>query len=321
VKQDVPFASLQVTNPEQLAAAIRSANFEPCQLSSGPSASRLTRLMCPKICLDFAELGPAMLFTGVMPMDCYTLVFVTNCPETGHSFNFATDHRDGYLGFFPPGGELDAYTPEGYANATLTVPEDEFHQALEQWFPEIPDEVLKYGTGLRVGAAEQTRLRILLSAVMDGILDPGGPFVGSAARREVERSLLEEFMGTLRFGHPVPLPKRRIAGRLMHLRQARDFIKASAHKSIRLEDVGNALGMSARGVEVLFRSSLGIGPNAFIRHQRLHGVRRALLAAEPEPGVVKELALQWGFWHMGHFSKNYRTLFGECPTSTLAGDH
>ena len=321
VNLEIPFGSLEVMNPEELAAAIRSANLEPCQLSRGPSPSRLARLMCPSVCLDFAELGPAMLFTGMMPMDCYTLVFVTRCPETGRSFNFATEHSDGYMGFFPPGGELDAYTPEGYSNATLTVPAGEFQRALEQWFPEIPDRILKHGSGMRIGAAEQARLRILLAAVMDGISDPSGLFLGSPARREVERSLLEVFLGALRCGHPVPVPKCRIAGRLKHLRQARDFIKESAHESIQLGDVGDVLGMSARGVEVLFRSSLGIGPNAFIRHQRLHGVRRALLAAEPEAGVVKELALQWGFWHMGHFSENYRTLFGECPTSTLTRPH
>lgn len=75
--------------------------------------------------------------------------------------------------------------------------------------------------------------------------------------------------------------------------------------------------MSSRGVELLFHDSLGIGPSAFIRHQRLHGVRRELLATAPEPGVVKKLALEWGFWHMGHFSQNYRQLFGETPTATL----
>lgn len=315
--EEIPFGSHEVLNPEELTVAIRRASLEPCQLSRGPSPSRMARLMCPSACLDFAELGPAMLFTGVMPMDCYTLVFVTRCPETARSFNFATEHCDGYMGFFPPGGQLDAYTPQGYSNATLTVPAAEFHRALEKWFPEIPTSILKNGSGMRIGMAEQDRLRILLAAVMDGITDAGSPFLGLVARREVEQSLLDAFLCALRCGHPVPLPKCRIAGRLKNLRQARDFIKESAHEPIQLEDVCNALGMSPRGVEVLFRNSLGIGPNAFIRHQRLHGVRRALLAADSEAGVVKELALQWGFWHMGHFSKNYRTLFGECPTSTL----
>ena len=306
-------------NPEQLATAIRSAEFEPCQLSAGPLPSRLARLACPSVCLDFAELGPAMLFTGLMPADCYSLVFVTQCPQTGHSFNFSTDHVDGYMGFFPPGGELDAYTPEGYANATLTVPAADFNRALARWFPEIPDKMLAHGAGMRIGAVEQARLRVLLASVMEGIEDPTGPISDRVVRREIEGLLLEAFLGALRSGVAglVPLPNCRVAGKLRHLRQARNFIKDAVHAPIQLEDVSNALGMSARGVEVLFHSSLGIGPSAFIRHQRLHGVRRALLTMKPETGAIKEVALKWGFWHMGHFSKNYRSLFGESPTETL----
>ncbi len=133
-----PVVSMQVLDPEGLAAAVRNANFQPCQLSVRPSPSRIARVLCETVCLDFASLGPAMLFSGSMPQDCYTLVFVTECPEKGRSFNFAIEHSDGYMGFFPPGGMLDAYTPEGYANATLTVPSLVFLAAVERSFPEIP---------------------------------------------------------------------------------------------------------------------------------------------------------------------------------------
>ena len=308
-----------VVNPEQLASAIRSADFEPFQLSAKPLLSRLARLTGPNACLDFAELGPAMLFTGAMPVDCYTLVFVTHCPVKGHSFNFATEHLDGYMGFFPPGGLLDAYTPQGYANATLTVPAEKFHEALDKWFPEIPDGMLKRGAGMRIGEVEQQRLRLLLSTALEGIRDPAGPFSDGWARREMEEMLLESFLIALRSGAGglVPSPNSRVVGRLKHLREAREFIRSSARGPIRLEDVSEALGMSARGVEVLFRSSVGVGPTAYIRHERLHAVRRALLTVKPGPGVIKETAMQWGFWHMGHFSKNYRQLFGESPMETL----
>ena len=314
-----PTAFQVVVSPEQLSSVIRSANFEPCQLSVKPLPSRLARLTGSYSCLDFAEMGPAMLFTGVMPVDCYTLVFVTQCPVKGHSFNFAAEHLDGYMGFFPPGGLLDAYTPQGYANATLTVPVEQFHQAVERLFPEIPDTLLKRGAGMRIGAVEQQRLRLLLSAALEGIQDPAGPFADDRVRREMEQMLLESFVGALRsgVGGLVPPPNSRVAGRLKRLREAREFIRASAQGPIRLEDVSEALGMSARGIEVLFRGSLGVGPTAYIRHQRLHGVRRALLTARPGPGVIKETAMRWGFWHMGHFSKNYRQLFGESPMETL----
>jgi hypothetical protein len=83
-----------------LATAVRNTNLEICQLSRRPSPSRIARVICQRVCLDFASLGPAMVLSGSMPQDYYTLVFVTECPEKGRSFNFATEHTDGYMGFF-----------------------------------------------------------------------------------------------------------------------------------------------------------------------------------------------------------------------------
>lgn len=314
-----PVVSQQVLDPEALAAAVRGADIVPCQLSERPLPSWIARVICPRVCLDFGSLGPAMLFSGSMPRDCYTLVFVTECPEQGRSFNFAFEHNDGYMGFFPPGGMLDAYTPEGYANATLTIPTAVFQAAVNKSFPEIPEDVLNRGVGMRIGAEEQARLRGLLSAVMAGIRDPAESLAGEAARKHLELMLLDAFLLALRggCGSVVKMPGQRVEGRLRRLRQARDYVAEHLREPIHLEDLCAALGLSRRGVEVMFQDSLGIGPTAFLRHQRLHGVHRALQAAPPVPGAVKESALEWGFWHMGHFSQEYRAFFGESPSETL----
>jgi AraC family ethanolamine operon transcriptional activator len=76
--------------------------------------------------------------------------------------------------------------------------------------------------------------------------------------------------------------------------------------------------MSRRGLEYLFKDVFGIGVNAFVRCQRLHGARRAILSAPPDPGRVKKIALDWGFWHLGRFAAEYRGLFGEYPSATSA---
>lgn len=311
---------LRGLDPEGLTTAIRYADFRPCQLSVRPLPSSVARLSCANVCLDFAALGPAMLFSGSMAGDSYSLVFVTACPEKGRSFNFATEHTDGYIGFFAPGSALDAYTPEGYANATLTVPTPVFLAAVEKSFPEIPDAVLKRGAGMRIGPKEQAVLRGLLAAVKECIEDGTEPLVGKVARGHLERVLLDAFLSAIRGGCTslVPRPGQRVEGRMRRLRQARDFVAGSLHKPIQLEDLCGSVGLSRRGVELLFQDSLGIGPTAFIRHQRLHGVRRALLAATPSPGLVKKTALDWGFWHMGHFSRGYRNFFGESPSMTLS---
>jgi AraC-like DNA-binding protein len=315
-----PIVSQQVLDPESLAVAVRHTNLQTCQLSGRPLPSLIARLLCQRVCLDFASLGPAMLFSGSMPQDFYTLVFVTECPEKGRSFNFATEHTDGFMGFFPPGVMLDAYTPEGYANATLTVPSTIFLAAVEQRFPEIPSGVLKRGACIRIGSAEQTRLRGLLSTVRAGMNHVTKPLADDMVRKPLEDVLLDSFLTALRSGCDslVPDPRKRIEGRVRRLRQARDYMADNLHQPILLEDLCSVLGMSRRGVEVLFRDSLRIGPSAFLRHQRLHGVRRALMSTPPSHGVVKETALSWGFWHMGHFSHEYQSLFGEKPSMTLA---
>ena len=316
--EGVPVVSQQVLDPEALAAAIRNADFQPCQLSVRSSPSMIARVMCENVCLDFASLGPAMLFSGSMPQDCYTLVFVTECPEKGRSFNFALEPNDGYMGFFPPGGMLDAYTPEGYANATLTVTSAVFLSAVERLFPEMPEGVLKRGAGMRIGADEQARLRRLLSGVMAGIGDRTQPLADSGARKQLESELLDVFLAALRNGCEalVKCPGVRAEGR--RLRQARDYVADHLHEPVSVADLCGALGLSRRGVELLFHDSLGIGPAAFLRNQRLHGVRRALRAAPPVAGMVKQTAFAWGFRHMGHFSQEYRALFGESPSVTLS---
>jgi len=307
-------------DPEMLVAAIRDARLEPCLLSARPAPSRLARLTCPSVCLDFAALGPAMHFTGEMARTCYTLVFVLACPEKGRSFNFSFEHTDGYMGFFPPGGVVDAVTPEGYANATLTVPVAEFHAALERHFPEAPEKVLQSGAAMQIGPAEQARLRDVLARIEASLWHSPELFGGPRFLRQIERELLAVFLDALRGGCAdlAPPASNRTGGRHRRLRQAREFLAAHTHEPIYLDDLCAVLDLTRRGVENLFQELLGLSPMSYLRHQRLHGARRALLQAPPAPGAVKFAARGWGFLHQGRFARDYRALFGESPVETLA---
>jgi len=300
--------------------AIRGADLEPCQLSEGPMPSSMTRVTCPRACLDLASFGPALTFTGRMPDDAYTLVFVTACPGGGQSFNFGVEHGDGYLGFFPPGGLLDARTPEGYSNATLTVPAPVFEDALELHFPEISDEILRRGTAVRVDAAGRRQLGDLLSGIRWSFGADREGIIGPRHGRQLGGDLIAAYMRALRSdcGREAPAAGRRLHDRHRRLRKVREFIAAHLDDPLGLEELCREAGLSVRGTENLFRDLLGTTPIAYLRHQRLHAVRRLLLEADPEPGTVKRVALEMGFWHPGHFTHNYRRLFGECPSTTLA---
>lgn len=315
-----PVTSVTFRAPELLAQAIPHAHLDPMQLSTGPAPSRLSRILCPQGCLDLVEAGPAMLYHGGMPDDCYTLMFVLKCEGQGQSFNFGTGFHAGYMGFFPPGSELDATNPAGCVNAVLTVPVDEFHAAMDGWFPELPDRLLKQGAAMRAGAIESARLSRLLTGMEARLRDSSGGSARDCLCGDLQSVLLPAFMDALQSGcrNMIRRGNRRAEGRLKRLQMARGFIAGHADHPLQIPDVCAASGMSKRGLENLFDDLIGIGPHEYILKQRLHDARLALLRARPSTGLVKQAALGAGFLHLGRFAHDYREVFGETPGETLA---
>jgi AraC-like DNA-binding protein len=109
-----------------------------------------------------------------------------------------------------------------------------------------------------------------------------------------------------------PASRRRAALR------AREFIDAHLDQPLSLSRVCRASYASARALEYGFREMFGLSPIAYVRCARLSRVRHDLYFAERRPKAVTQLAMRWGFWHLSQFSKDYRALFGESPSATLA---
>ena len=78
-----------------------------------------------------------------------------------------------------------------------------------------------------------------------------------------------------------------------------------------------ALGVSERVLQLHFSRGLGLSPKAWFRRLALHEARKRLKQMTPYPGAVTEVALKCGFEHFGRFSKDFRELFGEPPSSFL----
>ena len=89
-------------------------------------------------------------------------------------------------------------------------------------------------------------------------------------------------------------------------------------RHITLEDLCRSAGVSARTLEYGFREFYDVGPMAYLRSVRLSRVRRALRSARRTGVSVTKVARRWHFTHLGQFSRNYRLLFGESPSETLA---
>jgi AraC-like DNA-binding protein len=97
--------------------------------------------------------------------------------------------------------------------------------------------------------------------------------------------------------------------------RAVDFMRAHMHQPLTLGDVAEASGMSVRSLQYGFRRFRNVTPLAYLRELRLEAAQ-AELSSPLNILSVKDVALKWGFTHMGHFAARYRAAFGETPSET-----
>lgn len=305
-----------VSDPDCLMGAIRGCQLEPWLINGHGKPSELSRILLPGSCLDMTEVGPSMLFRAETPKDYYTLIFVRECPTDGHAFNFNTIHRNNAVAFYAPGVSLDSMTPQGYKNATLTIPAKTFEQNIHWQDPQILENIAKRGGAIFPDFTKCNRAQSLFRATIDIISHQPDNLDCETARQGLESELHEQFYELIRHeddGQNRATYRRRYA----RLRLVRDFIQEHRHRRIQLQELCAVSGLSRRGLEYLFIDLLGVRVQTFLLRSRLLGVRRELLAAEPQHGIVKQCALNWGFWHLGRFAAEYYTLFGEYPTTTV----
>lgn len=99
--------------------------------------------------------------------------------------------------------------------------------------------------------------------------------------------------------------------------RAREYIEANLHQPISMNQVSDFAAASVSKLERTFRRELSVTPSQYILARRLHGVNRELGSAICGDLKVSELAMRYGFRHLGRFSAAYRSHFGELPSQTL----
>ncbi|ROP65018.1 AraC-like DNA-binding protein [Curtobacterium sp. PhB130] len=149
-------------------------------------------------------------------------------------------------------------------------------------------------------------LRTLLREVTTQILDPGLP---DADRRAVNRRVAKVVLSTF---------TRSRSDVENRLRRVVRFVHEHAAHDVTVGDIGDAAGLSERGVQDLFRRTLDVTPMQYLREVRLDRVHLELQVRRRGVVTVREVAGRWQFAHLGRFAAAYRRRFGESPNETLA---
>ena len=170
-----------------------------------------------------------------------------------------------------------------------------------------------------ISAAAALRWRRTFAFVHDSVVrDPEAfesPLVAGNAGRLLASVSLATFPST---EESEPTSVDRHDAHPQALRRAIAFIEANPSADIGVADVARAASVSVRALQLAFQRHLNTTPNTYMRVVRLHYARQELLSTDPAETTVTAIATRWGFLNAGRFAAEYRRVFGDLPSETLA---
>ncbi|WP_428424371.1 AraC family transcriptional regulator [Methylibium sp.] len=178
---------------------------------------------------------------------------------------------------------------------------------------------LEFELGMDLSESRTTSLQSVIS-----FLASADPFVQSASEfplvvAQTEQLLFAALLSGQQHNYREELlcPARSIAP--YYVRRCEEYIVAHADEPITMQDLARYAGISSRSLQAGFRHYRNTTPMAFLKNVRLQRVHEELLSAKLQNRMetVTRVALEWGFSHLGHFTKAYADKFKELPSQTL----
>lgn len=101
------------------------------------------------------------------------------------------------------------------------------------------------------------------------------------------------------------------------VKQATDLVLSEPGCGTGLTEICERIDVSLRTLHYAFQDVTGMSPATWLRRMRLNQAHKTLARSAPDEVLVKQVALDNGFLHFGHFGTQYRRMFGCSPSQTL----
>ena len=139
--------------------------------------------------------------------------------------------------------------------------------------------------------------------------------VSEIALQEMEDDLLTSFLLLDEDWHAIEKEPTFLAD--YTLKHTEEYICAHLDTAITRDDLADRAGVSIRSLSRAFEKKYGMGPMMFVRQRRLDACYTQLLGSEPDSTTVTDVAMSFGFGHLGKFAITYKKAFGESPSASL----
>lgn len=300
-------------DPEPFQNAIRRGHFEVLPTSRGDFRSELVRVDFDTVWMQRASENLPLIHHGAVSADRVIIVFL---PEPDRTALRYCGLELGGNDIVVNGSEvitLSSGAPSGWASMSLEP--QTFAAAAEAM---TGREVLRPSVTHLVRPAPEILRRLSALHRSAAALARSDPWL--LAKPEVaygfETQLTELMVRSIADANPVRVTTGTLRQRAI-IARFEEFLEMRREQPVYLIDICKAVGVSERTLRAACQEHFGVSPTRYLWLRRMYLARRRLADRAVRPASVTEVAMANGFWELGRFATEYRSLFGETPSTTL----
>lgn len=315
MKPDLIFQTFESKDIDHISQVIKQWDLELKKLNKGSAFfGQVDAIMARDFLVfksDFSGLleqkgtPPKGMRTIALPVDDSVQFYWRKQTITGNS-----------LMVFPLGSELDAVTKAGFRVYAISISEDVLISRA-------------FSLGVDWHSVSKANSRDMIT------LDPGTSLVlrnqleqlfelrnyrfSMTEMSQIFEKLKDRFIDQLILDSFKKLKtyKSDPSNRLRIFNQFRDYIYEHQENSLISSEICALIGTSERSLQYAIKDFTGLTPSQYFKAIKLNMIRDELIRGESDEIKIKELAMQFGFWHSAQFATDYRNHFRELPSETL----
>jgi AraC family transcriptional regulator, ethanolamine operon transcriptional activator len=298
----------------QVLNALRQTQTTIRQLSLKPFQCDLLLIKSQQISFSFTQISSPLHIVGAKAKGCLEFSFILQAGQQNFFAHELAIPQTTLFGFDPT-REVNLIVPANSIICVAQIPEEVFDFCAEQMQrSDLNVRFLK--TNFVTIPAMMDAVQIYLKNVYD-VARHHPEYL----REPQSLPILDNFIPLLIESIPpssTPLDlSLRSPRRFEMVKQANEYMRAHLETPITLMSLCKALHTSERPLNYGFHEVFGVSPMAYLKTLRLRAVRTQLQLADPDTTAIAEVANRFSFQSLGHFSRDYKIMFGELPSETL----
>jgi len=308
----VTVSNSESDNIHSQAGLLNTWNQSYSQLSGGYFKGGLSTFDVPDMRLFIEQMNQAVYQTGKIPEMCLGFGIpvrasgkCTMCGELAQASDLVV--FSGKSGF-----EFVSSRDFLFLGVEVQLPErrSEFSSLVQ----ELETRLHARRRVIRLDAYQAAQLSALFKSMFHSA-DPGSDQgLGQPRLRLMQRQFIGSVIDSVDGTGPFDAQGRAGQNQWSIIKCIRESVIEGPECPLTVAELALRLKLSRRTIQNAVASTLDMSPLAYLRALRLSEVRREIGSA----ASVTEIATRWGFWHFGYFARDYRAMFGELPSDTLA---